>query len=153
MRISALASKPPQASTTAGRPELAELGAVPVAHARDPDAVVHEAGRARAVADLDAGALRDLGVARDQPRAAAPALDREPAPEPEPAVHLERLAAVHRDEAHALRPEPLHGVEAAAHQDVDQIGVGPVLGHARHVVEELVLGVGAEVGGRDLLGR
>ena len=37
------------------------------------------------------------------------------------------------------------------HQDLEQLGIGAVLGDAAHVVEELVLGVGAEIGDGDLV--
>ncbi len=42
-------------------------------------------------------------------------------------------------------------IETAGDQKLDQVGIGAMLGDARHVVEELVLRVGAEIGGGDLL--
>ena len=49
----------------------------------------------------------------DQARAAAPGLGGKPAPELVLAVHLERLTAVRRLEAHALAAHPLQRLEAA----------------------------------------
>ena len=40
----------------------------------------------------------------------------------------------------------LQRVEALGDQQLDQVGIGAVLRHPRHVVEELLRGVGAEVG-------
>ena len=94
-----------------------------------------------------------LGEHLDQARAAADRLDREPAPELELAVDLERLPAIDRDEADALVAHPAEGVEALGDQELDQVGVGAVLRHPRHVVEELIGGVGAEIGVGDLLRR
>ena len=79
------------------------------------------------------------------------ALDGEAAPELEPAVDLERLPAPDRREAHALAPHPAQRRPALLHQHLDQLRIGAVLGDAVHVVEELVLGIGAEVGLGDLL--
>jgi hypothetical protein len=45
------------------------------------------------------------------------------------------------------------GGKALLDQDLRQVGVAAVFRDARHVVEELLLGVGAEVGARDLVGR
>ena len=100
---------------------------------------------ARLVVDRDAGLRRRLVLEIDQARAAAPGLDREAAPELVLAVHLEGLAAVGRLEAHALAAHPLQGLEAAADQDVGELGVAAVVGHPAHVVEELVGRVGAEI--------
>ena len=79
------------------------------------------------------------------------ALDGEAAPELELAVHLERLAAPDRREPHALAAHPAQGVAALLDQHLDQLRIGAILRDAVHVVEELVLGVGAEVGLGDLL--
>ncbi|MEZ5231690.1 MAG: hypothetical protein R2749_03140 [Acidimicrobiales bacterium] len=81
----------------------------------------------------------------DEAFAAAPGLHGEAAPEREAAVDLERLAAVAGLEADALLLHPDHGGEAVADQEVDEVGVGPVLGDAGHVVEVLLGAVGAEV--------
>ena len=101
--------------------------------------------RGRRVVDRDAGLHRRLVLEVDQARAAAPGLDGEPAPELVLAVDLEGLPAVARLEAHALGPHPLQGLEAAADQDVGQLGVAAVVGHPAHVVEELVGRVAAEI--------
>ncbi len=101
---------------------------------------------ARAVPDLDsvAGGGGILGV--DQPRSAAPGLDREAAPELEAPVDLERLPAVNRREADALAAHPHHGVETAADQGLGQARSGAILRDAAEVVVELVFRVGAEIG-------
>ncbi len=87
----------------------------------------------------------------DQSRSAAPCLDREPAPEFEAPTDVEGLPPIDRLKAHALGAHPHHGLEAAAHQQLGQLGAGAVLGDAREVVEELVLGIGAEVSARLVL--
>ena len=133
-----------------GRAQLVD--APPILHldAVDLEAVVQQAGGAAAVADLDPALARRLRFRLDQAGAAAPGLHRQAAPELELAVHLEGLPAPDRLEAHALAAQPLHGLEGAAHQDLAQLGMGAVAGDAEHVVEELVLGVGAEVALRHL---
>ena len=152
MRHSGLAWKPPEASTTALPRSSLTLPSWRTRTPLDAVAVADQVERAGAVADLDAALLRRLGQHVDQAGAAADRLDREAAPELELAVDLERLAAVDRDEAHALLAHPVQRVEAARDQELDQVGIGAVLRDARHVVEELVGRVGAEVGGVDLLG-
>src|SRR5262249_3452725 len=131
--------------------DLALDAVVADAHAIHAYAVEHEAQRAGAVADVDAALRRGVGEHLDQAGTAADRLDREAAPELELAVDLECLAAVDRDEANALVAHPAKSIEAAPDQELDQVGVGAVLRHPRHVVEELLGGVGAEIGGGDLL--
>ena len=131
--------------------QLAFDALVPDADALDANAVIDKAQRARLVADLDAPLGRGLGEHLDETWAAAHRLDRQPAPELELAVDLEGLASVDRDEAHALVAHPAERIEASGDQELDQIGIGAVLRHPRHVVEKLLLGVGAEIGGCDLL--
>ena len=87
----------------------------------------------------------------DQAGTPTPRLDGEPAPELEFAVDLEGLAAVDGHETHALRPQPLEGRVAAPNQELDEVRAGAVLGDPRHVVEELVLAVGPEIGVAPLL--
>src|SRR5262249_7477129 len=82
--------------------QLAFDAPVPDAYAHHPHAVADEAERARAVANLDATLGRGIGEHLDEAGAAADRLDGEAAPELELAVDLERLAAIDRDEAHAL---------------------------------------------------
>src|SRR5262245_49091899 len=82
--------------------QLALHARVPDAHALDAHAVVDQAERTRLVSNLDAALGRRVGEHLDQPRPAADRLDGEAAPELELALDLERLAAVDRDEAHAL---------------------------------------------------
>ena len=89
----------------------------------------------------------------DQARPAAHRLDGEAAPELELAADLERLPPPGGGEAHAALSHPLRRGQALLHQDLGEVGIAAVLGQPRHVVEELLLGVGAEVGVRDLLGR
>src|SRR5262249_31729679 len=131
--------------------DLALAAVVTDAHALDAVAVVDERERAGLVADFDAALLRGFGQHLNEAGAAADGFDREAAPELELAVDLERLAALDRDEAHALLTHPVQRVEAAGDQKLDQVGIGAVLRDARHVVEELVGGVGAEIGLLDFL--
>ena len=69
----------------------------------------------------------------------------EPAPEFELAVDAKRLAAEPQLKADTLFAHPQSGIEAAADQDLGQIGVATILGQPAHVVEILLLGVGAEI--------
>ena len=133
------------------RLHLDRLAFLSHAHAVHAAVVGDQRGRARAVPDLHAVLLRRPGPGLDQPFAAADGLDGEPAPELELAVDLERLPAVDRREADALAAHPQQRLEALLDQDLGQVGVAAVLRDAPHVVEELLLGVGAEVGARDLL--
>ena len=104
----------------------------------------------RAVADLDPLARRPRGQRLDEARPAARGLDMRAAPELESPVHLERLAAVGRQEAHALGAHPHAGLARPRDHDLDQLRVASELRHPRHVVEEIVGGVAAEIGGLDL---
>ena len=114
-------------------------------------AVVDQRHAAHAVADLDAVLLRELEMLVDQARPAALGFHREAAPELELAVDQIGLAAPDRVELHALAVQPAHRVARAADQAVAEFAVGAVLRDAEHVVVELVLGVGAEVGAVDLV--
>ena len=151
MRISVLAWKPPAASTT----HLALTSTVwPSCLTRTPltpssSAISDE--RAGAIRDGDIVLARDLGQRIDQPGPATHGLHREPAPELEHAADLVGLPSPDRHEAHALVAQPQHGRLAALDQDLAQVGIGAVFGDAAHVVEEFLLGVGAEVGFGDLL--
>ena len=103
------------------------------------------------VVNGDAGLVRRPVERIDQARAAAPRLDREPAPEPEAAVRLlEGLAAVARLEPDALAAQPAECGVAAGDQLLHQVRVGPVPGEPRHVVVVVRFAVGAEVGFREL---
>jgi hypothetical protein len=68
----------------------------------DSGVVGEQLRRAAVVQDPDARLGRDLVLALDEPGAATNNLDREPTPEPEPVVDLERLAAVCRCEPDAV---------------------------------------------------
>src|SRR5215208_1510077 len=129
---------------------LADLAIVAHAHAFDAVTVADQFDRPRLVADFDAAFLRGVGQHVDEAGAAADRLHRETAPELELALDLERLPAVNGNEAHALLAHPVERVEAARDQKLDQVWIGAVLRHPRHVVVELVGGVGAEIGGVDL---
>ena len=94
--------------------------------------------------------LARLGEHVDEAGTAADRFHGEAAPELELAVDLEGLAAIDRNEAHALLAHPIERIEALRDQKLDEIGIGAVLRHPRHVVVELVRGVGAEIGGVDL---
>jgi hypothetical protein len=108
---------------------------------------------AGAVPDLDTLLARDLSERIDQARPAAHRLDREPAPELELAADVERLPSPRRREAHAVATHPDHRRQTLPDQRFSEVRIAAVLGHPRHVVEELLLGVGAEVAARDLVRR
>src|SRR5262249_52788342 len=95
--------------------------------------------------------LRDLRERIHQPRAAADRFQREATPELELVVDLEGLPAPGRSEAHAFFSHPQRGGEALLHQDLGEIRIAAVLRDPRHVVEELVGRVRAEVGALALL--
>src|SRR5207244_12718584 len=78
-------------------------------------------------------------------RPAAPDVQREAAPELELAVDLVGLPSKARLELYALARDPLRGLEAPADQNLAQFGIGAIFGHLEHVVEELFLGIGAEI--------
>ena len=61
---------------------------------------------ARLVGDLDLPLLGRLEEALDEPRPAAPGLERKAAPEHELALVLEGLARIHRRKADALAAHP-----------------------------------------------
>ncbi len=106
---------------------------------------------ARLIDDLDAVIGGGLEQPLDEPRPAAPRLEREPAPEHELALVLERLARVHRREADALGAHPQQGLLAARDQQLGQVGVRLVVGQAAEIVVVLVLRIGAEIAGRQFL--
>ena len=151
MRHSALASKPPPGEHHRPGRDDHRASFAPDDDAGHAAVVVLEFERAASIPDVDSMMRRARVQRVDQPRPAAPGLDREPAPELEAAVDLEGLPPVNRHEAHALGAHPDHGLEAAAHQQFCQFRVGAVLRDARQVIEELVLGVGAEIGARLVL--
>jgi hypothetical protein len=72
------------------------------AHALDPISVANQLHAARRIADFDAALLGRLGLHLHEAGAAADGFDRQPAPEFELAVDLERLTAVDRNETDAL---------------------------------------------------
>ena len=130
--------------------QFAHVAMLAHAHAFDAVAVEQQIEPARRIADVDAALFRRRGEHIDQARAAADGFDGEPAPELELALDLERLAAIDRNEPHALVAHPVERVEALGDEQLDQIGIGAVLRNPRHVVIELVGGVSAEIGGFDL---
>src|SRR5262249_52022869 len=80
------------------------------AHAVDAAVLIDEVDRAGVIPNLDAVLERRVGQHLDEARPAADRLHREAAPELEPAVDLERLPAVDRDQADALRGHPFQRV-------------------------------------------
>ena len=120
-------------------------------HPMNAIVVRNERNRARLVPVLDAVLLRDLRQRLDQARPAAHRLEREAAPELELAADVEGLPAPGCGEAHAFLAHPHHRGMALLDQDLGEVGIAAVLGEARHVVEELLFGVGAEVGARHFL--
>ena len=121
------------------------------AHAGHRAVLLYQADGAGFVEDFHATLLAGFGQRGDQAFAAAPGLDGQTAPELEPAVDLESLAAVDGDEAQALGTHPDHGGKALLDQRLAEIRIGPEAGHAEHVVEEIVFGIDAEVGVGDFI--
>jgi hypothetical protein len=105
------------------------------------------------IQDIDTGLSRGVGQHLYQARPAADGFHRQAAPELELAIDLEGLAAVDGHETHTGLPHPDHGRKALADQYLAEVGIAAELGDAKHVVEKLVFGVGAEIGGRDFLVR
>ena len=89
----------------------------------------------------------------DETRAAAPGFYGHAAPELEPALDLERLAAVDGLELNSLGAHPDHGLQAFGDQQFRHVRIGAVLRDPAHIVEELGLRVGAEICARDLIFR
>lgn len=128
------------------RVEIQYLALVAAAHAvHAAILVIQQVGRRRLVQHVDARLLRLVVQRLDQLLAAAVDAQRQPAPELELAVHLERLPPGRRDQVDAVRGHPFRGVETVGDQHLDQVRVGAVLGHAEDVVVILVVRVGAEV--------
>ena len=114
-------------------------------HPLDP-AVAGEQGDRRRLIEHPDPVARGPRVQRlHQFLAAAPDMAGEPAPELELAVDAERLAAEPQLKAHALVAHPQCRLEAAADQDLGQIGVAAILGQPAHVVEILRLVISAEI--------
>src|SRR5436190_791458 len=114
-------------------------------HAGDDAALADQADGRQLVHDPDAAPF-DVGVERvEQFRSTAPDVQREPAPERELAVDLVGLAAEAGLQLHALADHPLRSFAAAAHQNLAQLRIGAIFGDLEHVVEELLLGIGAEI--------
>ena len=86
-----------------------------------------------------------LGQGLDEPRAAAPHLHRETAPELVAPVHLERLAPVGGAEAHPVAAHPAQRLEAAVDEGLGEVRIGAPLGEAAEIVEVLLARVRAEV--------
>src|SRR5262249_30667253 len=118
--------------------KLNHVAVVARTHAFDPVAVEQEIDRAGRIADLDAALPGGFREHVDEAGAAADRFHGEPTPEFEPALDLESLPAVDRYEAYALLLHPVEGIEAPGDEQFDEIGVGAMLRHPRHVVEELV---------------
>src|SRR5690606_31843732 len=133
--------------------DVLRLALMANANTVNPVVVGEQRNGAGAVPDLDAVLARDGRQVLDEARAAAHGLHREAAPELEAPADFERLPAPGRGEAQALLAHPHHGLQAFLYQDFRQIGVAAVFGNARHVVEELVLRIGTEVGALDLFPR
>ncbi len=95
----------------------------------------------------------ELGEHIDQARPAADGFHRQPAPEFELAVDLEGLSSVDRNEPHALVAHPIERIEALGDEKFDQVRIGAILRHPRHVVVKLIGRIGAEIGGLDFRGR
>ena len=82
----------------------------------------------------------------DQPFAAAPGFERQPAPKFKDAVNLKRLATINGHEANALLAHPEHGFFAAADQGFAHERISAETCDPKHIVIELLFGVGTEIG-------
>ena len=152
-RHSALASKPPQASTTAPAPMRRRSPRCSTSIAGDAVALAHQCDRARLVDHPDLRLAGGAAQREHETGAAASGLQREPAPEPVPAIVAdERLVAPERHEAHALPRHPAQGGAAVAHQSSRQIGIAAAAAGRVEIGQVLRLGVGAEVGAGAILG-
>ncbi len=116
-----------------------------------PPASAIEIPRPRFVDDVDAVLFRAHIERVDETRAAGRDNHGRAAPELESAVDPERLPPEIRHEAYALIAHPEHRLLAALDQDFAEIRVGAVLRDPRHVVEEIGLGVAAEIADTHLL--
>ena len=132
------------------RRNLVDFAFSPDFHAGNRRTIRDQLQRAGLIPDIDAAFRRRADERVDQPRTAAPGLHRQPAPELEFPVDLERLPPVDRHEAHALFAHPADGGKALPDQHFAEVRIGAVLGHAEHVIEKLVFGVGAEIRRLDL---
>ncbi len=114
-------------------------------HALDAAVALQQTDRRGLVQHRDP-VMRGAGVQRlHQFLAAAPDMAGEPAPEFELAVDPERLPAEAELKTHPLAAHPHPSLEAAADQDLGHVRVAAVLGQPAHIVEILLLGVGAEI--------
>ena len=82
-------------------------------------------------------------------------LDGQTTKKPPSAVDHARLATEIGDELDSFFPEPNHGGQTSAHQNIGQVQVGSVLSQTKQIIKKLFLGVGAKVRlfllfGRDL---
>src|SRR5262249_41840849 len=134
-------------------PRRYRAGAPAMAHADAVHAVVvgDEPDGPGVVEQGDAVPLRCRRERGHETRTTAVAFDGEAAPELEFAVHLERLPTPDGREPHALGAHPAQRLAALPDQHFGQLRIGAVLGDAIHIVEELILGIGAKVGLGDLL--
>ena len=111
----------------------------------------HQPLAARLVGDVDAVLLQRVEQPLDETGTAAPRLQRQPAPEHELALMLEGLPRIHRREADALRAHPQQRLLALRDQQLGHVRVAAVVGQPAEIVVILVLRVGAEIRGRQLL--
>ena len=107
--------------------------------------------RPRSVGDRHAALLGRLEQRLGQAGAGAVDPDRRPARELDPAVAVRGLPLGERPKPHAVGAQPAHGVGAAVDQELGQLRIAALLGHARHVIEILLPRVGAEASTRALL--
>ena len=112
--------------------------------------IAQQTHRGRFVQRADAILLSARVQRVDQARAAAPHDARQAAPELHPAVDLGRLPPESRFEAHAFAAQPDQRIETVIDHVFDELGVASILGHARHVIEELRGGIRAEIGVADI---
>jgi len=113
--------------------------------AREPPVFTDETGGGRLIENRDAAPLH-IGIERvEELRPAAPDVQCETAPEFEFSVDLVGLPSQPRLQLHTLLGDPFGSVQTAAHENFQEIRVGPVLGQREKVVKKLVLRVGSKV--------
>ena len=132
----------------AGLQRLIAFGRAQSEPADLPSVVLDEAGCTGLVADLDADRLGPAQQEVHQPGAAADGLDVHTSVEDLATVHLIGLAAEHRDETHAVLPQPRHGRARVVDQRPGEVLLGLVARHLhQRFVEELPV-MGGQVDAR-----
>ena len=142
MRISGLASNPPEARTTAP----ASIVSLPAGvRTTTPVTAPRSSVTSRVAFDSKRTSMpcfaADWYSMSINPGAAADRLEHQTAPEAELSADLVGLPAEHRDPADAAIAHPLHGRQRLAHELHRHVRIGAVLGDPHEVVVELLFRV------------